>query len=251
MSISKISGKDVQEVQRLRKEAAKAEPKKSFKEALESKSGKEDLQAKKDPKLELGEARKADEESGHLKSEKSEKSLDSPSEDTEVGFSQVKEGTDLPKSDEGVQFQRELNSDQGKDEVEVDSKSEFAAELSPDEAVAMGLQPQISAGSIQAPPVEAAASPQAKHEVVERLIETMVTSGQMGEDSKGRKVLMMDVECPGRGNVRVRLWKKDDGIELRMRADNPELKSLLLLSRSDLQAKAKENGVNFSKIEVA
>lgn len=244
MSISKISGKDVQDVQRPRKEAAKAEPKKSFKEALESKSGKEELQAKKDPKLELGEARKTDEESGLLKEEsgqlKSEKSLDSPSEDTDVGFSKVNEGTDLPKSDEGVQFQEE-----------VDSKSEFAAELSPDEAVAMGLQPQMSAGSIQAPVVEATASPQAKHEVVERLIETMVTSGQMGEDSKGRKVLMMDVECPGRGNVRVRLWKKEDGIELRMRADNPELKSLLMLSRSDLQAKAKENGVNFSKIEVA
>ncbi len=240
MSISKISGKDVQDVQRLRKEAAKAEPKKSFKEALESKSGKEELQAKKDPKLELGEARKTDEESGQLKSEKSEQSLDSPSEDAEVGFSKVNEGSDVPKSDEGVQFQEE-----------VDSKTEFDAELSPEEAIAMGLQPQMSAGSIQAPAVEAAASPQAKHEVVERLIETMVTSGQMGEDSKGRKVLMMDVECPGRGNVRVRLWKKEDGIELRMRADNPELKSLLLLSRSDLQAKAKENGVNFSKIEVA
>lgn len=248
MSISKISGKDVQDVQRLRKEASKADPKKSFKEALESKSGKEELQAKKDPKLELGDAKKADEESGQLKNEKS---LDSPSEDTEVGFSKVNEGSDLPKSDEGVQFQKEMRADQGQDEVEMDSKADFAAELSPDEAIAMGLQPQVSAGSIQAPAVEAAASPQAKHEVVERLIETMVTSGQMGEDSKGRKVLMMDVECPGRGNVRVRLWKKEDGIELRMRADNPELKSLLLLSRSDLQAKAKENGVNFSKIEVA
>lgn len=248
MSISKISGKDVQDVQRLRKEASKADPKKSFKEALESKSGKEELQAKKDPKLELGDAKKADEESGHLKNEKS---LDSPSEDTEVGFSKVNEGSDLPKSDEGVQFQKEMRADQGQDEVEMDSKADFAAELSPDEAIAMGLQPQVSAGSIQTPAVEAAASPQAKHEVVERLIETMVTSGQMGEDSKGRKVLMMDVECPGRGNVRVRLWKKEDGIELRMRADNPELKSLLLLSRSDLQAKAKENGVNFSKIEVA
>lgn len=248
MSISKISGKDVQDVQRLRKEAAKAEPKKSFKEALESKSGKEELQAKKDTKLELGDAKKADEESGQLKNEKS---LDSPSEDTEVGFSKVNEGSDVPKSDEGVQFQKEMRADQGQDEIEMDSKADFAAELSPDEAIAMGLQPQVSAGSIQAPAVEAAASPQAKHEVVERLIETMVTSGQMGEDSKGRKVLMMDVECPGRGNVRVRLWKKEDGIELRMRADNPELKSLLLLSRSDLQAKAKENGVNFSKIEVA
>lgn len=91
---------------------------------------------------------------------------------------------------------------------------------------------------------------QSKHEVTEKLLSTIVSEGYVTEDVKGRKVVMMQVDVPGRGTVNMRLWRRSSGVELRMRADDPKLASEIRRNRGQLEAGARERGIHFSKIEV-
>lgn len=224
MSVSKVTGASngTNAVQADLRAAAKA--KVSFAEVLKGESKRGD-----EPSLEALKLRENSLEGESVKSQ------DLPETQTS-SEREVKEA--LPEEvDEEVEV---LEDDIAQEENEV-----AGAEL------ARGLVLQTEPTQVQTAQAQPTAGPQARHEVVERLIETMVSDGKLGEDASGRKVLMMDIQCPGRGNVRVRLWKKEEGIELRIRADNPELKSLIMMGRSELQSSAKERGVVFSKIEVA
>lgn len=224
MSVSKVTGASngANAVQADLRAAAKA--KVSFAEVLKGESKRGD-----EPSLETLKLRENSLEGESVKSQ------DLPETQTS-SEREVKEV--LPEEvDEEVEV---LEDDIAQEENEV-----AGAEL------ARGLVLQTEPTQVQTAQAQPTTGPQARHEVVERLIETMVSDGKLGEDASGRKVLMMDIQCPGRGNVRVRLWKKEEGIELRIRADNPELKSLIMMGRSELQSSAKERGVVFSKIEVA
>jgi len=249
MSISKVSGKTTSAVEQAKPKAETRQAKGAFRDAMKNVEDRD--QAKH------AEARKTSTERQELERQEVEQpSVEKPEID-EPEAEVLSELESKPEAEPGVteakpERLRDESGEELKTRLDSEERIDTREEEPPDELMAAGLQPMDAGVAIDGQvEVQASTGPEARHEVVQKLIETMVSGGQLGEDSKGRKVMMMDVNCPGRGNVRVRLWKKGDGIELRMRADNPELKSLLLLGRADLQSSAKEKGVNFSKIEVA
>lgn len=217
-----------------------------------------DLRASAKPKVAFAEVlkgeAKAEDRLGRQGLERGQDAADEalrPRSDVDEGpvgarVDEAREVDEVPRDAVGDDLESQRSKADEEDEIleDVSSKGEemVAAQLA---------REQVNPLKAEVPQTQPTTGPQARHEVVERLIETMVVDGKLGEDASGRKVMMMDIQCPGRGNVRVRLWKKDEGIELRIRADNPELKSLIMMGRSELQASAKERGVVFSKIEVA
>ena len=82
------------------------------------------------------------------------------------------------------------------------------------------------------------------------LANKLVRACQVGTDQQARKVMMLDVRVPGRGSIRVRLRQEGNGISVRMRADNDELKALLRKHQGAMRDAAHEQGVTFSRIDV-
>jgi hypothetical protein len=91
----------------------------------------------------------------------------------------------------------------------------------------------------------------ARAEEVRRLAERLVESCQAGLDQQGRQVMMLDLQVPGRGCVRVRLRRQGDGVEVRLRADNPALGELLRARSGELRDGMAGRGVAISRLEVA
>jgi hypothetical protein len=109
------------------------------------------------------------------------------------------------------------------------------------------------AGGAEAAPVKEAAptADTARAEEVRRLAEQLVESCQTGLDQQGRQVMMLDMQVPGRGCVRVRLRRQGDGVEVRLRADNPALGELLRARSGELRDGMAGRGVAISRLEVA
>lgn len=85
---------------------------------------------------------------------------------------------------------------------------------------------------------------------VAQLANKIVEAFYVGQDARAKKIVMMDVNVPGRGSVRVRLSKTGDSVDVRMRADNEDLARLLRAHREDLRESGASKGVNFANIEV-
>ncbi len=131
------------------------------------------------------------------------------------------------------------------------------AELSPDDRRALmqggipGVAPPTEGQDVaQVKQAQPLAPSQSRHEVTEKILATIVSEGYVTEDVKGRKVVMMQVDVPGRGTVNMRLWRRSSGVELRMRADDPQLASEIRRNRGRLEAGARDRGIHFSKVEV-
>lgn len=109
------------------------------------------------------------------------------------------------------------------------------------------------AGGAEAASVKEAAptADTARAEEVRRLAEQLVESCQTGLDQQGRQVMMLDMQVPGRGCVRVRLRRQGDGVEVRLRADNPALGELLRARSGELRDGMAGRGVAISRLEVA
>jgi hypothetical protein len=90
----------------------------------------------------------------------------------------------------------------------------------------------------------------AKAEEVRQLAEKLVEACQTGLDQQGRQVMMLDVQVPGRGGVRVRLRRQGDGVEVRLRADNEALGDLLRARQGALRDGMAGRGVVMSRLEV-
>ena len=84
------------------------------------------------------------------------------------------------------------------------------------------------------------------HEIAQRLVKAV----HVGQDQRARKVVMMDIEVPGYGNLRARLTRQGDGIEVRLRAEDPALSRLLRSQRGTLADQARANGVTLRQIDV-
>jgi len=98
---------------------------------------------------------------------------------------------------------------------------------------------------------QAGATPEsARREEVRALANKLVDACQVGQDQQARKVMMLDLRVPGRGNIRVRLRQEGNGISVRMRADNDELKSLLRAHQGSLRDAANERGAPFARIDI-
>jgi hypothetical protein len=90
----------------------------------------------------------------------------------------------------------------------------------------------------------------ARAEEVRQLAERLVEACETGIDQQGRQVMMLDVQVPGRGGVRVRLRKQGDGVEVRLRADNAALGELLRARQGTLRDGMSERGITLSRLEV-
>lgn len=79
----------------------------------------------------------------------------------------------------------------------------------------------------------------------------IVQAVRVGEDSRARKVVFLDVAVPGRGEVRIRLRRQGAGMELRMRADNDALGRSLQEGLAELRRSCGQKGIHITSIQVA
>ncbi len=149
-----------------------------------------------------------------------------------------------------------LKEQGGESEIDVDKQrlSEIGEELKEleidEQAVLSGAVPEIAnANGIQQAEQAAPAAGTDRAEMAQ-LANKMVQAFYVGQDARAKKVVMMDVNVPGRGSVRVRLSKTGDSVDVRMRADNEDLAKLLRAHREDLRESGASNGVKFANIEV-
>ena len=85
---------------------------------------------------------------------------------------------------------------------------------------------------------------------LDQIAKQMVQACHVGEDARARRVALLDIHVPGRGQVRVRMRQGMHGVEVRMRASDDALRSLLSARRDQLRHGAADRGVVFSTIEV-
>lgn len=98
-------------------------------------------------------------------------------------------------------------------------------------------------------PTPAAPAPPAQ--VMQHLVSAMAAEGWVGADIHGKKVVMLNVECPGRGSVRIRLRQEESGVSVRVRADNDELSDLLETHQDQLRDAMSKKGLSLANLEVA
>lgn len=117
---------------------------------------------------------------------------------------------------------------------------------------------QVGAGELGAGEAKGAAKAEGKTPVdqsklraeVAELAKQLVDRAHVGRDASGRQIMLLDLQVPGRGNVRVRLRRRGDGFELRMRPENEELARDLRREREHFRQSAAEGGVDFTSIEI-
>ncbi|QDG51520.1 flagellar hook-length control protein FliK [Persicimonas caeni] len=85
---------------------------------------------------------------------------------------------------------------------------------------------------------------------VAELAKQLVERAHVGRDASGRQIMLLDLQVPGRGNVRVRLRRRGDGFELRMRPENEDFARDLRREREHFRQSAADKGVDFTSIEI-
>ncbi len=164
---------------------------------------------------------------------------------------------------EGLDPQERIDSDSGEASVdqalrefeEVSEDDVFSDEdsfLDEDIKAADGswMMPTDGKSPVALAPPTAAAAPPAPSEVMQQLVSAMAAEGWVGADIHGRKVVMLNVQCPGRGSVRIRLRKEEAGVSVRVRADNDELSSLLHDHQDQLRDAMSKKGLALTNLEV-
>lgn len=149
-----------------------------------------------------------------------------------------------------------LKDQGGESDFDVDKQrlSEIGEELKKveidEQAVLSGAVPEVANGSGIQQAEQAAPAAGTDRAEMAQLANKIVQAFYVGQDARAKKVVMMDVNVPGRGSVRVRLSKTGDSVDVRMRADNEDLARLLRAHREDLRESGASKGVNFANIEV-
>lgn len=111
-----------------------------------------------------------------------------------------------------------------------------------------GVQ-ELHTQSSPTPPIEEPTSPQDVRAVVQ-MAEQLVKACSVGHDARARKVMMLDVEVPGKGEMRVRLTRDGDGVNVRLRASDDATRTWLKAHQGNLRDEAAKQGVVFKRIEV-
>ncbi|MFW5966335.1 MAG: flagellar hook-length control protein FliK, partial [Persicimonas sp.] len=115
---------------------------------------------------------------------------------------------------------------------------------------ALASRTDAAGGAKRAEGAESTGRSQMREEIA-RLADKIVERAQIGRDEGGRRIMMLDLHVPDRGNVSVRLRQRGDGFEVRMRADNEDLARELRREREHFRQSASDNGVDFTSIEIA
>ncbi|MFU8803804.1 MAG: flagellar hook-length control protein FliK [Bradymonadaceae bacterium] len=104
----------------------------------------------------------------------------------------------------------------------------------------------VDIGAKETLKAEKTEEPRPTQQVAREIVEAL----HVGHDSHARKVVLVDVHIPGKGNVRIRLRRQGDNVEVRMRTQNEDLARELRSGREDLREAGREKGVKFTSIEV-
>lgn len=86
---------------------------------------------------------------------------------------------------------------------------------------------------------------------VEQIVDRMVEAVHVGQDERARRVVLIDVVVPGMGRLRARLKRTRQGVEVRLRAEAPELTRLLRGQRAEIMDTARARGIEMTKVEIA
>ncbi len=97
--------------------------------------------------------------------------------------------------------------------------------------------------------VQETSSPQDVRQVAV-MAEQLVQACHVGQDKLARKVMMLDVDVPGKGQMRVRLTRDGDGVNVRMRASDESTRSWLKAHQGQLRDEAAARGVVLKRIDV-
>ena len=103
---------------------------------------------------------------------------------------------------------------------------------------------------VQAQTQEVAQSSAADRQAVVQLVDKLVRSCQVGHDHKARRVMLMEVEIPGRGQVHVRLQQSSQGMEVRFRARDEPTAQLLRAHQGQLEEGMRQRGVEVQRITI-
>lgn len=140
-----------------------------------------------------------------------------------------------------------------------------------DEALVMTERPETEEEPLEEPPLEVLAMPEevcseeaprleaqpevegaaASDPALDQIVDKMVEAVHVGQDERARRVVMMDVVVPGMGRLRVRLKRTRQGVEVRLRAEAPELTKLLRTHKSELMDSARGRGLEMTRVEIA
>jgi hypothetical protein len=113
----------------------------------------------------------------------------------------------------------------------------------PVDAIAANFEP----GRAQAP---ASVSSTEKAPAPQQIATHIVDAIHVGHDQHARKIVMVDVHIPGKGDVRIRLRRQGDDIEVRMRTNSQDLARELRQGRDTLREAGREKGLHFSTIDI-
>lgn len=162
---------------------------------------------------------------------------------------------ELASERDGVKESRLMEpGDESKFDVDQERLSAIGEELKKieveEQAVLSGAIPELTDGNGVQQAAQAAPAAGTDRAEMAQLANKIVQAFYVGQDARAKKIIMMDVNVPGRGSVRVRLSKTGDAVDVRMRADNEDLARLLRAHREDLRDSGASKGVNFANIEV-
>lgn len=155
----------------------------------------------------------------------------------------AKKFEDLLRGKEGDEEMALQERPEGEDEL-LEMEEPLPEVLPVPEDVSLEEAPRVEA---QAEVEGAAASDPAIDQIVDKMVEAV----HVGQDEKARRVVLMDVVVPGMGRLRVRLKRTRQGVEVRLRAEAPELTKLLRSHKSELMESARGRGIEMTRVEVA
>lgn len=112
------------------------------------------------------------------------------------------------------------------------------------EADAFAFEVPIAPSRAEQPVVAPSTAP--ADPVMSSIIQTVVAT-----DIHRRRVIMLRVAVEGRGDVHIRLRRGACGVEVRLRTDDPSLRSELRTRRTELEARARAAGRPLARIEIA
>ena len=85
---------------------------------------------------------------------------------------------------------------------------------------------------------------------LDNLLTAVMDQCQVLSDEKGQKLVLMTLLIPGRGQVKVRLWKRTNGIDIRLRPTDPGVTTRLKDRKADLEANLRHRGIQTGQVVI-
>lgn len=83
---------------------------------------------------------------------------------------------------------------------------------------------------------------------IDNALTAVMNQCQILSDEKGQKLVLMTMQIPGRGDVRVRVWKRKNGIDIRFKSADPTIATSLRNRQAELEHNLRARGVRLSQV---